>query len=109
MQNGRSVFFINTNLALREEVNIIILLQSAEGAFRVDANVSVSRPSEPLGVRTEIKNIGSVRAVAAAVNFEIERQILMLEEGLQVVNETRAWNAKINKTVSMRDKEDKQV
>ncbi|XP_033211923.1 glutamyl-tRNA(Gln) amidotransferase subunit B, mitochondrial [Belonocnema kinseyi] len=79
-----------------------------EGAFRVDANVSVNRPGEPLGVRTEIKNIGSVRAVAAAVNFEIERQVLMLEDGLEVVNETRSWNTDTNKTVSMRDKEVKQ-
>ncbi|XP_051173159.1 glutamyl-tRNA(Gln) amidotransferase subunit B, mitochondrial [Leptopilina boulardi] len=79
-----------------------------EGAFRVDANVSVNRLGEPLGIRTEIKNIGSVRAVAAAINFEIERQILMLDEGRKIVNETRAWNAECNKTVAMRDKEDKQ-
>lgn len=84
-------------------------LQFTEGAFRVDANVSVNRPGEPLGVRTEIKNIGSVRAVAAAINFEIERQILMLEEGREIVNETRAWSSECNKTVAMRDKEVKQV
>lgn len=76
-----------------------------EGAFRVDANVSVNRPGEPFGVRTEIKNIGSVRAVAAAVNFEIKRQILMLEEGREIFNETRSWNPELNKTVTMRDKE----
>ena len=97
------------HLALLEKLKCIILLRFAEGAFRVDANVSVNRPGEPLGVRTEIKNIGSVRAVAAAINFEIERQILMLEEGLEVVNETRSWNTDINKTVAMRDKEVKQV
>lgn len=76
-----------------------------EGALRVDANVSVNRDGEVFGTRTEIKNIGSVRAVANAITYEIERQIRVNEEGGQVHNETRAWNANTKETISMRDKE----
>ncbi|KAF2899817.1 hypothetical protein ILUMI_06365 [Ignelater luminosus] len=79
-----------------------------EGALRVDANVSVHQPGEPLGTRTEIKNIGSIRGVAGAVNYEIQRQIKLLEKGEIVVNETRAWDAVNKITVAMRDKEEKQ-
>ncbi|KAJ8868025.1 hypothetical protein PR048_031834 [Dryococelus australis] len=76
-----------------------------EGALRVDANVSVHHPGDPLGVRTEIKNIGSVRAVAHAVQFEIERQVSVLDAGGNVINETRLWDAVYNQTLPMRDKE----
>ncbi|XP_055530131.1 glutamyl-tRNA(Gln) amidotransferase subunit B, mitochondrial [Wyeomyia smithii] len=76
-----------------------------EGALRVDANISVHRENTPLGTRTEVKNIGSVRAVAQAVEFEIERQIKVLENGEKIFNETRAWDAVAKKTISMRDKE----
>lgn len=80
----------------------------SEGALRVDANISVNRPGESLGVRTEVKNIGSVRAVAAAVKYEIERQIETIEDGGCIVNETLSWDSESRRTVSMRDKEDKQ-
>ncbi|XP_014221755.1 glutamyl-tRNA(Gln) amidotransferase subunit B, mitochondrial [Trichogramma pretiosum] len=79
-----------------------------EGALRVDANVSINRPNESLGVRTEIKNIGSVRGVASAINYEIKRQIDLCERNIEIVNETRAWDVTSNKTISMRSKEDKQ-
>ncbi|XP_069686589.1 glutamyl-tRNA(Gln) amidotransferase subunit B, mitochondrial [Periplaneta americana] len=79
-----------------------------EGALRVDANVSVHRKGEPLGVRSEVKNIGSVRAVAHAIQYEIERQIKTLEAGQIVVNETRAWDTESRQTFPMRDKEEKQ-
>lgn len=75
----------------------------------MDANVSVHREGEPLGVRTEVKNIGSVRAVAHAVEYEIDRQVKILEAGGVIVNETRAWDADSRQTVPMRDKEEKQV
>ncbi|KYN04148.1 putative glutamyl-tRNA(Gln) amidotransferase subunit B, mitochondrial, partial [Cyphomyrmex costatus] len=78
-----------------------------EGALRVDANVSVSN-RDSLGVRTEIKNIGSVRAVAAAIQYEINRHISILEVGNKMFNETRAWDAINKKTVPMREKEDKE-
>lgn len=76
-----------------------------EGALRVDANISVNREGEEMGTRTEIKNIGSVRAVANAITFEILRQIGVKEGGGEIHNETRAWNANTKETVSMRDKE----
>ncbi|KAI4467067.1 glutamyl-trna gln amidotransferase [Holotrichia oblita] len=79
-----------------------------EGALRVDANVSIHKPGSPLGTRTEIKNIGSVRGVAGAIKYEIERQIKVLESGGEIVNETRAWDATTKTTLAMRDKEQKQ-
>lgn len=79
-----------------------------DGALRVDANVSVNKRGQPLGTRTEIKNIGSVRGVANAIKYEIERQIKLLTEGESVINETRAWDAVSKCTVPMRDKEEKQ-
>nr|XP_023028739.1 glutamyl-tRNA(Gln) amidotransferase subunit B, mitochondrial [Leptinotarsa decemlineata] len=76
-----------------------------EGALRVDANVSIHRESEPLGVRTEVKNIGSVRGVAGAIDYEIKRQIKVRESGKPIVNETRSWDPSTKTTVAMRDKE----
>ncbi|KAG5887406.1 hypothetical protein JTB14_024605 [Gonioctena quinquepunctata] len=76
-----------------------------EGALRVDANVSIHRPGEPLGTRTEIKNIGSVRGVAGAIEYEIKRQIKVRESGKHIINETRSWDATTKTTVAMRDKE----
>lgn len=80
-----------------------------EGELRVDVNVSVHKPGEPLGVRTEIKNIGSIRGVAGAIDYEIKRQIEVLENQDVVRNETRAWDAETKTTVPMRDKEEKTV
>ncbi|KAG8318740.1 hypothetical protein J6590_106762 [Homalodisca vitripennis] len=85
------------------------LCKMEEGGLRVDANVSVHRRDTPLGVRSEVKNIGSIRSVARAVDYEIQRQITLLQGGGQVINETRAWDPEHNCTVSMRDKEEKQV
>ncbi|XP_055379494.1 glutamyl-tRNA(Gln) amidotransferase subunit B, mitochondrial isoform X2 [Condylostylus longicornis] len=76
-----------------------------EGALRVDANISIHRAGEPLGVRTEIKNIGSVRNVAQAIAYEIERQKCVKTNGGEIINETRSWNALTRKTITMRDKE----
>ncbi|XP_064004723.1 glutamyl-tRNA(Gln) amidotransferase subunit B, mitochondrial isoform X3 [Pogoniulus pusillus] len=80
----------------------------AEGQLRVDANVSVHRPGEPYGVRTEVKNINSLRFLAKAVDYEIQRQIQELENGGTILNETRAFDSKLGCTISMRDKEGKQ-
>uniref|UniRef100_A0A8C5D0G6 Glutamyl-tRNA(Gln) amidotransferase subunit B, mitochondrial n=1 Tax=Gouania willdenowi TaxID=441366 RepID=A0A8C5D0G6_GOUWI len=66
----------------------------SEGQLRVDANVSVHRPGEPLGVRTEVKNINSIRYLAKAIDFEIQRQIDVLQRGGTVFNETRAYDSK---------------
>uniref|UniRef100_H3A5H3 Glutamyl-tRNA(Gln) amidotransferase subunit B, mitochondrial n=1 Tax=Latimeria chalumnae TaxID=7897 RepID=H3A5H3_LATCH len=80
----------------------------AEGQLRVDANVSVHQPGEPYGVRTEVKNINSTRFLARAIDYEIQRQTEVLEEGGEVINETRAFDYKLGCTVPMRDKEGKQ-
>jgi aspartyl-tRNA(Asn)/glutamyl-tRNA(Gln) amidotransferase subunit B len=78
-----------------------------EGSFRCDANVSV-RPSgqQELGTRTEIKNLNSFRFVERAINFEIERQIDVLEDGGKVLQETRLYDSARDETRSMRSKEE---
>ncbi len=78
-----------------------------EGSFRCDANVSV-RPSgqEAFGTRTEIKNLNSFRFVERAINFEIERQIDVLEDGGKVVQETRLYDSDRDETRPMRSKEE---
>lgn len=62
-----------------------------------------------MGIRTEIKNINSVRAVANAIQYEIQRQIKVKETGGEIMNETRSWDAVHRITVGMRDKERQQV
>ncbi|MGA7979572.1 MAG: Asp-tRNA(Asn)/Glu-tRNA(Gln) amidotransferase subunit GatB [Chromatiaceae bacterium] len=78
-----------------------------EGSFRMDANVSV-RPkgAEALGTRAEIKNINSFRFLERALNFEVERQIDVLEGGGVVVQETRLYDADRDETRPMRTKEE---
>ncbi len=78
-----------------------------EGSFRCDANVSI-RPQgqEEYGTRAEIKNINSFRFVERAINYEIERQIDVIESGGKVVQETRLYDADKNETRSMRSKEE---
>ena len=78
-----------------------------EGSFRCDANVSV-RPfaQEELGTRAEIKNLNSFRFVERAINFEVERQIELLEDGGTVVQETRLYDSDKDETRSMRSKEE---
>ncbi|XP_007457061.1 PREDICTED: glutamyl-tRNA(Gln) amidotransferase subunit B, mitochondrial [Lipotes vexillifer] len=80
----------------------------AEGQLRVDANISVHNPGEPLGIRTEVKNLNSARFLAKAIDYEIQRQINELENGGKILNETRSFDYKLGCTVPMRDKEGKQ-
>ena len=78
-----------------------------EGNLRADINVSL-RPigSEKLGTRTEMKNINSFKALEDAINYEIERQAEILDDGGQIIQETRTWNPEKGITQSMRSKED---
>ena len=78
-----------------------------EGSFRCDANVSV-RPvgQQELGTRAEIKNINSFRFVEQAINLEVERQIMLIESGGTVVQETRLFDADKHETRPMRSKEE---
>lgn len=78
-----------------------------EGSFRCDANISVRLKGEPkLGTRAEIKNVNSFRFVERAINFEVARQIDLLENGYQIVQETRLYDSVRNETRSMRSKEE---
>jgi aspartyl-tRNA(Asn)/glutamyl-tRNA(Gln) amidotransferase subunit B len=78
-----------------------------EGSFRCDANVSVrERGAARFGTRAEIKNLNSFRYVERAINFEVARQIELLEAGGQVVQETRLYDADRGETRSMRSKEE---
>ena len=78
-----------------------------EGNLRCDANVSVRRAGETrLGVRAEIKNVNSLRFLQKAIEYEIDRQITVLETGGKISQETRLWNEKEGKTYTMRSKED---
>lgn len=77
-----------------------------EGSFRCDANVSVRpRGQKEFGTRAEIKNVNSFKFVEKAINYEIERQIELLERGGTVIQETRLYDADKNETRSMREKE----
>ncbi|OHE75580.1 MAG: aspartyl/glutamyl-tRNA amidotransferase subunit B [Verrucomicrobia bacterium RIFCSPHIGHO2_12_FULL_41_10] len=77
-----------------------------EGSFRCDANISIRRPHEPLGTRVEIKNLNSFRFIERAINYEIERQIEVIENGEKISQETRLYDANKNTTRVMRSKED---
>jgi aspartyl-tRNA(Asn)/glutamyl-tRNA(Gln) amidotransferase subunit B len=78
-----------------------------EGSFRCDANVSVRRRgADKFGTRAEIKNLNSFRFVEKAINFEVERQIELIESGGKVVQETRLYDPDKGETRSMRSKEE---
>ena len=78
-----------------------------EGSLRCDANVSVRRSdTAPFGVKTEIKNLNSFRHVQRALEYEIDRQIRLLEAGDRVDHETRLWDPGAGRTLSMRSKEE---
>lgn len=80
-----------------------------EGSLRADVNVSVRKKGDTkLGTRTEMKNMNSFRSIARAIEYEIDRQIDVIEEGGKVEQETLRWDEVSGKTFSMRDKEDAQ-
>ncbi|MEW6128288.1 MAG: Asp-tRNA(Asn)/Glu-tRNA(Gln) amidotransferase subunit GatB [Acidobacteriota bacterium] len=78
-----------------------------EGNLRCDANVSVRlKGAEKLGTKVELKNLNSFRFLQKAIEYEIDRQIAVIEAGGVIVQETRLWNEKESKTFSMRSKEE---
>jgi aspartyl-tRNA(Asn)/glutamyl-tRNA(Gln) amidotransferase subunit B len=79
-----------------------------EGSFRCDANVSVRRPGAALGTRCEVKNLNSFRFLEKAIQFEVRRQVAILEDGGRIVQETRLYDPQKDETRSMRSKEDAQ-
>jgi aspartyl-tRNA(Asn)/glutamyl-tRNA(Gln) amidotransferase subunit B len=77
-----------------------------EGSLRCDANVSVRpRGQKEFGTKAEVKNVNSFRFIRFALEYEIERQVELIESGGRVVQETRLWNANEGRTYSMRSKE----
>ena len=80
-----------------------------EGSYRADVNVSVRKKGDTkLGTRTEMKNMNSFRSIARAIEYEVDRQIDIIEDGKKVEQETLRWDDVSGKTFSMRDKEDAQ-
>ncbi len=79
-----------------------------EGSFRADVNVSVHKKGEPWGKRTEMKNMSSFRSITRAIDYEIERQIDVVENGGMIEQETLRWDEVSGKTFTMRSKENAQ-
>jgi len=77
-----------------------------KGQFRCDANVSVRRFGEALGTRAELKNLNSFRFIKQAIDYEVARQIELIEDGGQVVQETRLFDSAKGESRSMRSKEE---
>jgi aspartyl-tRNA(Asn)/glutamyl-tRNA(Gln) amidotransferase subunit B len=78
-----------------------------EGSLRCDANVSVRpRGQERFGTKAEVKNLNSFRYVQKALEYEIERQVEVLDSGGRVIQETRLWDSSAGRTISMRSKEE---
>jgi aspartyl-tRNA(Asn)/glutamyl-tRNA(Gln) amidotransferase subunit B len=77
-----------------------------EGSLRADVNVSVRRPGAPLGTRTETKNLNSVRFITQAIEYEVQRQIEIIEDGGEIIQETRLFDTQTGMTRAMRSKED---
>lgn len=79
-----------------------------EGSMRADVNISIHHPGTPYGTRAEIKNVNSIKFISTAVNYEIERQIDILESGGEIEQETRLFDSSKGVTRTMRSKEDAQ-
>ena len=79
-----------------------------EGSLRADVNVSVHKKGTPFGTRTEMKNMNSFRSIIRAIEYEVDRQIDIVEDGGKIEQETLRWDDVSGKTFSMRDKEDAQ-
>jgi aspartyl-tRNA(Asn)/glutamyl-tRNA(Gln) amidotransferase subunit B len=77
-----------------------------QGSMRADVNVSVRKPGDELGTRTETKNVNSIRFMMQAIEYEAQRQVDVIEAGGEIVQETRLFDAVKGETRSMRSKED---
>ena len=77
-----------------------------EGSMRCDINISLREPGGPFGTRVEIKNVNSFRSISRAIEYEVKRQTKVLNNGEEVVQETRLFEENSGKTFSMRSKED---
>ena len=95
--------------AIRQLVTFLNICDGnmAQGSMRCDVNVSIKKSTDKeLGTRAELKNINSFKFIEKAINYEIERQIKVIESGESVVQETRLYDSEKNETRSMRSKEE---
>jgi aspartyl-tRNA(Asn)/glutamyl-tRNA(Gln) amidotransferase subunit B len=79
-----------------------------EGSLRCDVNLSVRKPGDPFGTRTEMKNLNSFKAIARAIEYEAKRHIEVIERGGAITQETRRWDDNKGKSMPMRNKENAQ-
>lgn len=92
--------------------NIVVYIGAStgnmeEGSFRADTNISVRKVNDPhLGTRCELKNINSFKFISDAIEYEVERQIELLENGEKIIQQTRLWDTKNHETKPMRSKEE---
>jgi aspartyl-tRNA(Asn)/glutamyl-tRNA(Gln) amidotransferase subunit B len=80
--------------------------EMAQGSMRFDVNVSIRKPGETLGTRTETKNLNSFKFMEDAITMEVQRQIDLIEDGKKVAQETRLFNGETKKSKSLRSKEE---
>lgn len=106
MHNAQEAKAYTKELWLRMKYADVSDVDLYHGNMRFDVNVSVSKDPAVLGTRSETKNLNSFRSVERAIDYEIQRQIKLLERGGAIVQETRGWLDTDQKTVSQRSKED---
>lgn len=103
---AQAVAYLKTLHSLLRYIDISDV-KMQEGSFRCDANISVRKKGEKeFGTRTEVKNVNSFRFVEKAINYEINRQIQLIESGKQVIQETRLYDSAKDETRPMRTKEE---
>ena len=99
--------YLDTIKSILQYINISDC-KMQEGSIRCDVNVSVRKPGEPFGTRCEMKNVNSFSAAVRGIEYEAKRQIEVLENGGEIIQETRRWDDVQGMSLTMRTKEDAQ-
>lgn len=99
--------YLDTIKSILQYINISDC-KMQEGSIRCDVNVSVHKPGEPFGTRSEMKNVNSFSGAVRGIEYEYNRQVALLESGGKVVQETRRWDDAKGESIPMRSKEDAQ-
>ncbi len=99
--------YLDTIKSILQYINISDC-KMQEGSIRCDVNVSVGKPGEPFGTRCEMKNVNSFSAAVRGIEYEAKRQIEVLENGGEIIQETRRWDDVKGMSFTMRTKEDAQ-
>ena len=106
LRNSQQAYDYLTQLKIILQYLKVSSCNMEEGTLRCDANVSVRQgPSSEFGTKTEVKNLNSFRFLQKALDYEVERQIELVERGEPVVQETRLWDSRAQRTYGMRSKE----